>query len=593
MGRLRNLTGDAIEYAPSQETAARFPQISRDEFEKSVWLVEPGGKVTSAAEAFFRTLSSAGKKKWLLWSYENVPGFGQTSEEIYKLVSRHRGGADRLDRWLLPDPNDRRQSYAIMRSVFLRALGIVYLAAFLSLGVQLDGLIGSRGILPVGEFLSAVHAGSFTQNFLRLPTLCWINSSDGLLHVLCDGGAVLSCVLIVGIMPMPVLAMLWLFYLSLVNVGQVFLGYQWDALLLEAGFLAIFFAPLDWRLRAGSPPSRTVLFLLRWLLFRLMFLSGIVKLTSGDATWRSLTAMRYHYQTQPLPTWTSWYAHLAPNWFQSISVAGVLFIEVAVPIFFFAPRSRRLLACTLTILFQVLIAATGNYGFFNLLAIVLCLTLIDDAAWRNIVGRAVPALRGTMQAGFRRREVPWWLTAPLALCLIPLTFVPALQWIGYDRYVPAPLERAYASVSQFDSINAYGLFANMTTQRPELIIEGSDDGKFWLAYEFKWQPGDVNHRPRFCSPHMPRLDWQMWFAALDIYYNHRLESWLPAFLDRLHEGSPAVLGLMETNPFPDHPPRYLRVEVYDYRFTTYAQRRASGDWWQRENLGELPVQQNP
>ena len=569
--------------------------------------MEPDGKVSGAAGAFFRTLALAGQKRWLLRAYEKLPGFAPVSESVYRLVSAHRGGADRLDRWLLPDPRDSRRSYAVTRSVFLRALGLVYLAAFLSLWVQLDGLIGSRGILPAGNYLSEAHipGASAIREFLRLPTLCWIASSDRFLHFLSLGGAILSGVLIVGLFPLPVLVLLWLFYLSLVNVGQVFLGYQWDALLLEAGFLAIFFAPLDWRLKtAGAAASRIVLFLLRWLLFRLMFLSGVVKLASGDPTWRGLTALRYHYQTQPLPTWMSWYAHLAPNWIQSVSVIGVLFIELLVPIFFFASRSRRLFAFVMTVLLQVLIAATGNYGFFNLLALVLCLTLIDDAGWNSLWsrlsslrGRIVPAGKPAQQQGdcpsahspLHNREMPLWITLPLALFIVPLTFVPALEWIGLPGSVPGRLSAIYSSVSQFDSINAYGLFASMTTERPELIIEGSDDGKQWLAYEFKWKPGDVYRRPRFCAPHMPRLDWQMWFAALHVYYDHSLESWLPAFLERLHRGSPAVLNLMGKNPFRDRPPRFLRVRLFDYRFTTYGRRAASGAWWERDYLFDLPI----
>jgi hypothetical protein len=581
VGRFRRITGEAIEYRPSQEVAESFPQILREGFDESVWLVEPDGRTSAAAEAVFRTLALGGRGRWL-WGYEHLPGLARASEALYRLVSHNRGPADRIDRWLIPDPRDKRRSYALTRSIFLRGLGVVYLVAFLSLWVQIDGLIGSRGILPAGDFLAAVRTpdGSAIGEFFRLPTLCWISSTDSSLHLLTLGGAIFSGVLILGFFPMPVLALLWILYLSLVNVGQIFLGYQWDVLLLEAGFLAIFFAPLTWRLGVGAAPSRIVLFLLRWLLFRLMFLSGLVKLIDGGEVWRGLTALHYHYWTQPLPTWTSWYVNLAPNWFQALSVLGVFFVEGLVPILFFSRRSRRLFACAMSILFQILIAATGNYGFFNLLAVMLCLSLIDDAAWSR--------LRFLHTAGRRGLEFSAWVTVPLVLLLFPLTLAPALGRVGLGDLVPRPLENVWRTASAFESINAYGLFASMTTRRLELIVEGSDDGRNWLPYEFKWKPGDVSRTPRFCEPHMPRLDWQMWFAALDVERG-RLEGWVPLFLDRLHEGSPAVVALLRANPFPDHPPRHLRVLVYDYHFTTSAERSSSGAWWRRDYLGELPV----
>jgi len=565
--------------------------MPREAFAESVWLIEPGGRISGAAEAVCRTLALAGKKRWMLWGYQNLPGVARVAEALYRLVAHNRGVADRIDRWLIADPHDRGRSYAVARSIFLRALGAVYFAAFLSLWVQVDGLIGSRGILPGRDYLATIRDAdrSFIGEFFRLPTLGWISSSDSFLHLLCIGGAILAGVLILGLFPLPVLVLLWLCYLSLVNVGQVFLGYQWDGLLLEAGFLAIFFAPLTWRLKAsGSAPSRIVLLLLRWLLFRLMFLSGLVKLIYGADTWRALTAMHFHYQTQPLPTWTSWYANLAPNWFAALSVLSVFFVELLVPILFFSRRSRRIFACAITILFQILIAATGNYGFFNLLAVVLCLTLIDDAAWSRLAWFT----RAGHQAGWRGREFAAWVTVPLALLLFPLTLVPACGRIGLGALVPRPLENLWVALSPFESINAYGLFAQMTTRRLELIVEGSDDGKQWTPYEFKWKPGDVNRPPGFCGPHMPRLDWQMWFAALDVEQG-QLDGWVPRFLDRLHEGSPAVLGLLRENPFPRRPPRYLRILVYDYRFTTSAQRSSSGAWWRRDYLGELPVGASP
>ena len=499
--------------------------------------------------------------------------------------------------WLTADPTDLRQSFVITRAIFLRGLGVVYLAAFVSLWVQIDGLIGSKGVLPLQTYLGAFRLQdsdlSAFQRFLELPTLCWMNASDGFLQFLCGGGAALSCALILGILPAPVLALLWLFYLSLSHAGQIFLGFQWDALLLEAGFLAIFFAPLELQIRPslfrrrGKPigyshPSRIVLLLIWWLLFRLMFLSGLVKLLAHTDYWRDFTAMRYHYETQPLPTWTSWYAHHLPNWFQAISVGGVFFIEGLIPLLFFAPRRLRLFACAVTVFFQLLIAGTGNFGFFNLLAIALCLTLIDDATWARLRLKIDPArsiVRGT--------RWPAWGTLPLAIAIVPLSLVPPSRQLEQLDYVPAWMIYTYSKVQPFQIVNGYGLFQDMTASRPEIVIEGSNDGVHWLEYQFKWKPGDLKRAPEFCTPHMPRLDWQMWFAALDVYRSGQGDVWLWNLGERLREGSPSVLNLMGTNPFPDHPPRYVRFTLHDYQFTTGSQRQQSGAWWQRTPLQRI------
>ncbi len=582
VGRWKQLTGDSIEFAPSQEAAARFPQIPAEAFEESVWLVEPDGKVTGAAHAVFRSLCLGGRKKYLLWGYENVPGMAGLSEWLYTRVSHNRGTLDRVDMWLIPNPLDPKRSYRLTRSIFLRGLGLIYLFAFLSLWVQIDGLIGSRGILPAAKYLEAARTSdlSIIHQFFILPTFCWFNASDAFLHFMCLAGAGLSGVLILGFFPVPVLALLWLFYLSLTNVGQIFLGYQWDSLLLEAGFIAIFFAPLHWRIETPAAPSRIAGFMLRWLIFRLMFLSGLVKLSSNDPNWRGLSALHYHYQTQPLPTPASWYFHHAPDGFQFLSVLVVFAVELIAPLLFFGRRRLRLMACWATITFQILIALTGNYGFLNLLAIVLCITLLDDAALKSLARRC-PAPNSPVKPA--RLKWPWWITTPIACILLPLSLVPALAEINRTDLVPTWLGRSWVSLRQFHSTNAYGLFAMMTTTRPELIVEGSNDGEHWLAYEFKWKPGDLFRPPRFCIPHMPRLDWQMWFAALDLPDNREV---LQGLHDRLREGSPEVLELLQSSPFPK-PPRYLRIMKYDYRFTTSFERSQDGAWWRREPVGQV------
>ena len=391
-------------------------------------------------------------------------------------------------------------------------------------------------------------------------------------------GAVLSALLLAGIAPVPILGALWALYLSLAVVGQVFLGYQWDALLLETGLLAVFLAPGGlWR-RAGreSPPPPVVVWLFRWLLFRLMFGSGLVKLASGDPTWRGLTALRYHYWTQPLPTWVGWYAAHLPGWIQTTSVGIMFAVELAAPFLVFAPRRFRRMAFGPLLGLQVLIALTGNYAFFNLLAAALCLFALEDddlpARWR---ARFRPPTADTR---------PFWPKAvlyPLAATIVVVSAAEMMSTLGMAP--PPPVRALHRIVGPLWSINSYGLFAVMTTSRPEIVVEGSDDGQTWKAYEFKWKPGDLARRPAFVAPHQPRLDWQMWFAALGTCEDN---PWLVRFLGRLLEGSPPVLALLARNPFPDQRPRLVRAELYDYTPTDLNTLRRDGTWWRREPRGD-------
>jgi hypothetical protein len=379
--------------------------------------------------------------------------------------------------------------------------------------------------------------------------------------------------------------------LSLSTICREFLGYQWDILLLETGFLAIFFAPLTLfpRVYRTAPPSRTMLWLLRWLLFCLMLQSGSVKLLSRDATWHNLTALTFHYETQPLPTWLGWYAHQPPVWFQKASTALMFGIELVVPFLIFAPRRPRFMGCAALIALQILILLTGNYCFFNLLTIVLCLTLLDDAFLIQFVPRILmrrfpPPLPSTPDTPFfwLRRITHFSLAFILlgtSLLQFSSMFQPRLPW-------PEPIIAAYEWLSPFRSFSSYGLFARMTTSRPEIVVEGSDDGVTWFEYEFKYKPGNLNRRPQFVAPHQPRLDWQMWFAALDFYERHERSPWVINFCVRLLQGSPEVLALLERNPFPNAPPRYIRALVYDYHFTDFATRRKTGAWWRRELKGD-------
>jgi hypothetical protein len=406
---------------------------------------------------------------------------------------------------------------------------------------------------------------------------------------------VLSVLLIFGIAPVVSLIALFVFYLSLTIAGQTFLSFQWDILLLEAGFLSIFLAPWQlWPKRGREPPvSRAALFLLKFLLFKLMVMSGVVKLTSGDDCWWNLTALDYHYWSQPLPTNFAWRADQHAEWFKHFSVAFCLVVEIIVPIFFWAPRRLRLIACGLVVFLQIAIAVTGNYCFFNLLTIALCLLLIDDAVWRR-QRRALQSDGGTRAVvssaigdGWRNGRLSMYaaviviiMTLPLNAWLIFTTFKPEAKW-------PRSLAFFYEHIEPFRIANGYGLFRVMTKDRREIVIEGSADGIDWEPYEFKWKPGDVTRAPGWCAPHQPRLDWQMWFAALGSYQQN---PWFIRTAICLLEGKSDVARLFARNPFPERPPRYVRAIVYRYRFTTTSEHRQTGAWWKRQELGEyLPA----
>jgi hypothetical protein len=485
-----------------------------------------------------------------------------------------------------------RTRYQLTRSLFLRGLGVVYLSAFGSLAVQLDGLIGSRGILPAAEFLerSGPFLGAGLTRYWRLPTVFWINASDTTLHAVCWAGIALGVALVAGILPGLCTVVLWLFYLSLVVVGQVFLGYQWDSLLLETGVLAVLLAPWGLRLsRAQDQPWWFANWLVRWLAFRLMFLSGMVKLVSRDPTWRDWSALDFHYQTQPLPVWTSWFIHQLPSWFDWLSVGFMFYAELVAPLFVFGPRPIRQVGFASLLLLQLLIAATGNYGFFNLLAVVICFCVLDDRDWnwlRRIVSRRKQPVERDASAGEESKpnDRPWPWPRKVAVgvagaVLVAVTAAQTLETAVPEFLVPSELITLNEWLDPFRSANHYGLFAVMTTTRPEIIVEGSNDGATWQPYRFRWKPCELDRRPLFTTPHLPRLDWQMWFAALSGHCGST--PWFVRFEQKLLEGSPEVLALLRENPFPDHPPRYIRARLYLYEFTASGSR----DWWSREERG--------
>jgi predicted DCC family thiol-disulfide oxidoreductase YuxK len=553
----KQLTGDRVEYATSQDAGAEYPQIPPADFGRSVQFIRPDGTVLRGARAVFELLTYAPGYTWLLRLYEIVPGFAPISEAAYRFIASHRNLFYQLTRVLF----GRRivpLSHCFTEWLFIRLLAAIYLCAFVSLGVQVLGLVGERGILPAGRYLDAVRSALGAAAYWNVPTLFWIAHGDAALKLASGVGAAVAIVLMFGFAQRWCLAVLFLLYLSLSSVGQDFLSFQWDFLLLETGFLAIFL---------GS--SRIVLWLFRWLLFRLTFLSGAVKLLSHDPNWTQLRALDFHYWTQPLPTPLAWYMSQLPPWFGRFSTGMVFFIELLIPFLIFAPRRSRFFGAWWLIFLQILIFATGNYTFFNLLTMLLCLLLFDDQALltKPFAGRVMVCARRA-------------LVIPLVVIIVALSIFQLMGALSGE--VPAPGRALLGLAAPFGIVNSYGLFAVMTTARREIIVQGSNDGTAWLDYEFPFKPGDPKRAPRWVAPHQPRLDWQMWFAALGDY---RGNPWFVNFMERLLEGAPEVLGLLSSNPFPNAPPRYVRAVVYDYKFSDFRTRRATGQWWTRRPRG--------
>lgn len=452
----------------------------------------------------------------------------------------------------------------------LRLTAVCYLFAFASLAVQVSGLCGPDGMWPASEWLAYLGGRiPAPARFWTFPTLFWLGASDGWLV----GGAAAGCVFALaaaaGFLPIISFALCFVLYLSFYTAAGPFLHFQWDLLLLESGFLALFAAPLlDYR--KASEPARALVFLYRFLVFKLMLMSGLCKLASGDQTWRTLTALNFHYETQPLPPWTAWYFHHLPGAFQKLSVLVMFAVELVSPALIFAGRRPRLIAFWGIVSLQLLIAFTGNYGFFNWLTIALAFSLLDD---RRLGFSAME----TSSAAPKSRHA---LAAVLCAVLVPSSiYLAGARWIDgmpraafLDRWVAAPLET-------WPIIGSYGLFSVMTTERREIVLEGSDDGENWKEYGFRWKPGDVDRRPAFTGPHMPRLDWQMWFAALGTWHQNQ---WLLKLCGRILEGSPHATRLLKTDPFAGKPPRFMRAVVYDYHFTE-GRSANSKAWWKRDN----------
>jgi predicted DCC family thiol-disulfide oxidoreductase YuxK len=561
----QKLTGDRVEYRPYQEVAAQYPTIAQADFQRAVQFIAPDGHHASAAEASFLTLSHARGKGFWLAVYRRLPGFAIVSEWVYAFIAAHRPAFFRIS-MLMWGTNPEPPRFDLVSFLFLRLLGLIYLSAFVSFAVQAQGLIGSHGIVPLAEFVDAIAAHYGPERFFLVPMVFWLNDSDVAIQAVCWVGAGLSLLLTLNLLPRLSLFLLYALYLSLLYAGQTFMTYQWDTYLLETGFAALL-------LSFATMPG---IWLLRWVLFRFMFMSGVVKLISGDPNWWNLSALSYHFLTQPLPTPLAWYAAQLPSALLKFATGATFFIELVLPFLIFSPRRVRVCAAFGILLLQGSILITGNYNWFNLQTMLLCLPLFDDAAIRKLLPPRFAQLQTRHQPPRRATTV---VVSAIALLAVFCSLVQMDARFGGEP--PAWAEAVDSLVEPLHIVSPYGLFAVMTTKRYEIVIQGSNDGVEWHDYEFPYKPGDVARRPLWNIPHQPRLDWQMWFAALD---DPRRLPWFWRFLQRLLQNEPAVTALLKTNPFPDKPPIYVRAQFYDYSFAS-KEEKAKGQWWDRQLLG--------
>ena len=486
-------------------------------------------------------------------------------------------------RWLF-DPQHGPGDRLIPRWLFLRALGLIYFSAFVSLEVQIRGLIGPRGILPADQYLPLVAQSLKFSRFWFAPTLLWLSASSHMLLGLCWVGALAAVLLVFNVWPRAVLVICLVCFLSFVSAAQDFSGYQSDGMLLEAGFISIFFAPAGLRPRWGeaSPPSRASFFLLQWEWFRIYFESGMVKLASGDPQWRNFTAMDEYYQNGPLPTWIGWYVQHLPHWFHAATVYATLALELGLVWMLFLPRRWRILCFFIATPWQIAVILTANYTFLNYLVLALGVLLLDDrcllrflpaAGRKPDTSRAAPhpsSLLGTLQTVFAGAMLSWIFYVTTAEML----------WIVFPG-LPLP-KSPVAVLEPFRIANQYGLFAVMTRGRYEIEFQGSDDGQSWIAYPFRYKPQELNQPPGIYAPHQPRFDWNLWFASLGSWREYPI---VAATEERLLENDPEVLALFAGTPFPHNPPKLVRVVLWQYWVTSIAEKRTSGQWWRRQWLG--------
>jgi len=496
------------------------------------------------------------------------------------------------------DPQHGPSDHVISRWLFLRALAAIYFSAFFSLVFQIRGLIGPAGILPAGEYLHAV-AQSLTnwQRFWYALTLLWSSSGNLMLSALCWAGMLASILLLLNVWPRGMLLVCLICFLSFVSAAQDFSGYQSDGMLLEAGFLSLFLAPVGWRPGIGTsyPGTRASLFLLRWEWFRIYFESGVVKILSGDPQWRHFTAMDEYYQNGPLPTWIGWYGQHLPHWFHAGTVYATLALELGLVWMLFLPRRWRHLCFFIVTLWQIGVILTANYAFLNYLVLALGVLLLEDEfILTNLPKRWTTRLaeRASITAtkpitnltGFEEKPARFFRLVGLSTRTLLLTWVfygTTLQLVG--MFVKMPLPAApITALEPFRTANSYGLFAVMTRGRYEIEFQGSSDGQTWVAYPFGYKPQALDKAPGIYAPYQPRFDWNLWFASLGTW---RENPFVVSTEQHLLSNDKDVIALFAANPFPQQPPRQVRVVLWQYWFTTMAEKRTSGLWWRRQWLG--------
>src|SRR5215831_17797059 len=474
-------------------------------------------------------------------------------------------------------------SYWLTRFVILRLLGFVYAFAFLVAANQLVPLIGERGLTPATHFLNAIQPqlGSRSAGMLRVPTLFWFGISDNALLIFPWLGFALSLVVLGGCANVILLAVLWAMYMSIVHIGQIWYGYGWEIQLLETGFLSIFLCPLlDGRPFPKCRPPLLVLWLFRWLGFRIMIGAGLIKLR-GDPCWRDLTCMVYHYETQPIPSPISRYLHFAPLWFHKLETFWNHFTELVVPWFSFGPRTARHIAGALLVLFQVFLIISGNLSFLNYLTIIPFLACFDDTLLRYVLPKRLVAHAEKAAQESEPSRINNTIAFALSILVAFLSIAPVTNLISRRQMMNTAFNR-------FDLVNTYGAFGTVGRERDEIIFEGTDDTVItgdtkWQEYEFKAKPGDPDRRPAFIAPYQPRIDWQIWFAAMSTPAEY---PWTFHFVWKLLHNDPNTLSLLANNPFPNAPPKYIRARLYRYEFAPLGEK----GWWKREPIGEwLPA----
>ncbi len=464
----------------------------------------------------------------------------------------------------------QENTYELVSALFIKLLALVYFIAFASLSGQIIALIGQDGILPVTELLAYGTDHFGWKRFLAYPTIFWINAGDTALTAATWLGCAFSVLLFINYKTRFSLIVLYLLYLSLFHASQTFLNFQWDYLLIEAGFLAIFL----------TPNSRIIIFLYRWLLFRLRFMSGLSKIVSNDPGWAGLSALTFYFETQPLPHIGGWYAHQLPEWLLILATAATLAIELAVPFMMFMSRKYRFIAAWITIIMQLLIIITSNHNWFNILTLILCLFLFDDKAIR----KALPA--SLCNWLLERKQLssisPFFRFPSYVFAAIILITSSVQIWeMASGIRVSGKPGRVLDYIQRWSLANPYHVFPTVNQQRIELIIEGTADGRTWLPYRFKYKPGELNKPLTVVIPHQPRLDWMVWFVPL----NPIFENWFESFLGALLDNSPDVIALLEHNPFPDTAPIAVRVHAFEYKFTNFDEHEATGNWWKSRYLG--------